>query len=129
MSKTQTFKLARLAIILLFILALVAIVMSSGKQLIITKRVEVPVEVEKAVAEPSTSEILDSDTTAKPETKRSTKDTTALTFWILCTICHLFAIVISASDDAGCINVGAVFGIIFQLLAILFLFGAILSTI
>ena len=67
MNKTQTFKIVRLSAILLFILALVAIVMSSGKQLVITNRVEVPVYVSE-VCEPSTSEILEENSSnIKPE--------------------------------------------------------------
>ena len=113
MSKTQTFKLARLAIILLFILALVAIVMSSGKQLIVTKRVEVPIEVEKVVDVPvyvsednetNTEDIHEenrSNGEVKTEAKHTVKSTVALISGILCTICFLCGNVFFALEDAG----------------------------
>jgi len=69
MRHSQTFRFTRLFVILLFILAFVAIVIVSGKQLFITKRVEaLEKEVEVLVREnvKNTSELSDTDTFDNP---------------------------------------------------------------
>ena len=113
MSHSQTFKIVRLSVILLFILALVAIVMGSGKQLVITKKVEVPTTVEKVVEVPvyvsednetNTEDIHEanrSNSEIKTGAKHTVKRTVALILGILCVICFLCGNVFFALEDAG----------------------------
>ena len=73
MRHSQTFRFTRLFVILLFILAFVAIVIVSGKQLFITKRVEaLEKEVEILVREnvENTSELSDTDTFDNPNIEK-----------------------------------------------------------
>ena len=73
MRHSQTFRFTRLFVILLFILAFVAIVIVSGKQLFITKRVEaLEKEVEVLVREnvKNTSELSDTDTFDNPNIEK-----------------------------------------------------------
>ena len=73
MRHSQTFRFSRLFVILLFILAFVAIVIVSGKQLFITKRVEaLEKEVEILVREnvENTSELSDTDTFDNPNIEK-----------------------------------------------------------
>ena len=73
MRHSQTFRFSRLFVILLFILAFVAIVIVSGKQLFITKRVEaLEKEVEILVREnvKNTSELSDTETFDNPNIEK-----------------------------------------------------------
>ena len=73
MRHSQTFRFTRLFVILLFILSFVAIVIVSGKQLFITKRVEaLEKEVEVLVREnvKNTSELSDTDTFDNPNIEK-----------------------------------------------------------
>ena len=113
MSHSQTFKIVRLSVILLFIMALVSIVIHSGKQLVITKKVEVPTTVEKVVEVPvyvredneTNSEDIHEENRSngevKTEAKHTVKRTVALISGILCAICFLGGNVFFALEDAG----------------------------
>ena len=103
MSHSQTFKVARLSVILLFILALVAIVIGSGKQLVITKRVEVPVYVSET-NETNTEDILEenhSNSELKTEARNTVKEKILAILLILWVVSFIVGLVFYVLEDCG----------------------------
>ena len=136
MSHSQTFRVVRLSAILLFILALVAIVISSGKQLIVTKRVEVPIEVEKVVEVPVyVSELNETDTNetfgtnnfngeVETEEKLTARWVIDGILWILFAICLIAFLIFFALDDIGITTDKNNWEITFGALTLVFLLSA-----